>query len=251
MAINFLVVRLLNNSLPFSSSFEERIRMKPVWVLLHGAIGAEDQLIPLRQQLEKKADVHLLTFSGHGSKSTEDVPFSIELFAQDVFDYLQTHSLTNVNLFGYSMGGYVAMYVAKHHPYLVDKIITLGTKFEWNEAVAAREVNMLDPDKIEQKVPKFASILANRHSQERWKTVLQRTQQLLTDLGKENTLQLSDYSTIHHSTTILWAENDTMVSRDEGQLVASHLPNGRFDVILHSEHPIEKVNLEQLLRYFV
>ncbi len=51
------------------------------------------------------------------------------------------------------MGGYVALYLAKHHLQLVHKIFTLATKFHWDETVAANENKRLQPEGIEEKVP--------------------------------------------------------------------------------------------------
>ena len=54
------------------------------------------------------------------------------------------------------MGGYVALQLANKHPKYVQKIITLGTKFAWDKETAAKEVKMLNPEKIEEKIPAFA-----------------------------------------------------------------------------------------------
>lgn len=224
--------------------------MKPVWLVLHGAIGAEDQLIPLKKLLENDCDVHTLSFSGHGTNAHQPVDFSMELFSKDVINFMNEHSLDCANIFGYSMGGYAAMYLAKHHSEYVNRIVTLGTKFEWNEEISAKEVRMLNPEKIEQKIPQFANVLAGRHGSGNWKSVLERTQKLLLNLGNKNPLEMEDYGSIQQETTILWAENDAMVSREEGELVANKLPNGKFAIISNSEHPIEKVDLKELLKYF-
>ena len=84
-------------------------------LLLHGAIGAKDQLQPIAEQLKNTFDVHTLNFSGHGG---EPMPssFSIEQFAGDVLLFLKQNNISKTNIFGYSMGGYVALYLAKHHP---------------------------------------------------------------------------------------------------------------------------------------
>ncbi|MBK9228864.1 MAG: alpha/beta fold hydrolase [Ignavibacteria bacterium] len=50
------------------------------------------------------------------------------------------------NIFGYSMGGYAALYAAKKYPGVIGKIFTLGTKFEWNEESSASEVKLLSPN---------------------------------------------------------------------------------------------------------
>ena len=52
-------------------------------LLLHGAIGAKDQLQDLERWLSRDFEVYTLNFSGHGG---EEIPteFSIEKFAEDV-----------------------------------------------------------------------------------------------------------------------------------------------------------------------
>ena len=76
-------------------------------LLLHGAIGAKDQLQPLAQALKNDYEVHALNFSGHGGEQMPN-SFSIELFANDVLTYLDKTNIQKINIFGYSMGGYVA-----------------------------------------------------------------------------------------------------------------------------------------------
>ena len=84
-------------------------------LILHGALGASDQFIQLQQSLQESYQVHILDFTGHGQAPDTDAPFSMKLFATNVLDYLDRNKLEKTNLFGYSMGGYVAMYLAKHH----------------------------------------------------------------------------------------------------------------------------------------
>lgn len=51
----------------------------------------------------------------------------------------------------------------------------LGTKYNWNEATAAREVKLLNPAVIQEKVPAYAAILKERHGSENWQEVLHAT----------------------------------------------------------------------------
>src|SRR4029077_13449669 len=97
-------------------------------LVLHGAIGAKDQLQPLAEKLRSHYIVHTLNFSGHGGE-TIPATFSIEGFANDVLHYLKQNNIDKINIFGYSMGGYVALYLAKHYPEKVNKAATLATKF--------------------------------------------------------------------------------------------------------------------------
>src|SRR5699024_2238656 len=103
-----------------------------------------------------------------------DRPFRMEYFAENVLEYLDKNSIRPINIFGYSMGGYVALLLAKHHPERIQKIATLGTVLQWNKNVAERECRFLNPDKIEEKVPHFAEALAKKHPGG-WKQVINKT----------------------------------------------------------------------------
>lgn len=107
---------------------------------------------PLAEELKKEFTVHTLNFSGHGGKSTTDA-FSIPLFAQEVLRYLDEQQLSSVAIFGFSMGGYVALYLASQHPERISYVFSLGTKFSWTPEISVREVRMLDVAGIKEKVP--------------------------------------------------------------------------------------------------
>src|SRR5687767_6066719 len=104
-------------------------------LLLHGAIGSKEQLQPLAGLLKNEYEIHTLNFSGHGGTPLPE-QFSIELFARDVVDYLDAKKLENINIFGYSMGGYVGLYLARYFPMRIGKVFTFATKFDWTPASA-------------------------------------------------------------------------------------------------------------------
>jgi pimeloyl-ACP methyl ester carboxylesterase len=214
-------------------------------ILLHGAIGAKDQLQPLADILSSHYDVHLLNFSGHGG---EPLPyrFSIELFSDNLQCYIEALDLKEVNVFGYSMGGYVALYTAKHFPESIAKIFTLGTKFSWTPEIAEKEMKMLNPDKIEEKLPHFAEQLKQRHQPNNWRDVLSKTADMMRGLGENNALKINDYHHINTPVLVALGEDDSMVTRNETEEVANALPNAQFKMFPQTQHPIEKVNLALL-----
>ena len=215
-------------------------------VLLHGAIGAKDQLESLAGELKDKYAVHLLNFSGHGGRAFPGAPFSIPYFAGNVLDHLQQHNIQRSAIFGYSMGGYVAMYLARHYPHAISRIITLATKFYWDEAVAAKEINMLDADKITEKLPAFAKQLEQRHAPNDWKTVLDKTKEMLLQLGLNNTLQLEDYTKISTPCLLLLGDKDRMITVDETIAVQRALPHSEFKLLPGVPHPVEQVDTRML-----
>jgi pimeloyl-ACP methyl ester carboxylesterase len=219
--------------------------MQPI-LLLHGAIGAAVQLEPLKAQLEQQHKVYTTDFSGHGSRAFPEKDFSIALFAADVLQFMQEQGLERVSVFGYSMGGYVAMYLAKHHPDKIDKVITLATKFHWDAETAQKEIQMLNAEKIEAKVPAFADSLRNRHTGKDWKKVLQRTADMLQALGADNTLKTAAYKEVSTPVMILLGDRDKMVSLDETVAVYKELPNAVMGILPGTPHPIEQVDVKML-----
>lgn len=215
-------------------------------ILLHGAIGASSQLVVLADLLKTKYDVHLFDFSGHGGKPYEGEVFSISQFSGEVLDFMDKNGLEKVSFFGYSMGGYVGMYIAYKHPNRINRIVTLATKFHWDEATAAKEVQMLNADKIEEKLPAFAQALKESHLPNDWKEVLAKTKHMLLALGNNNTLKLNDYAGINTPSLILLGDRDKMVTLDETIAVYKSLPMAQMGVLPATQHPIEQTNISAL-----
>lgn len=214
-------------------------------LVLHGAIGSKSQFDSIASLLDNQFDIHLLNFSGHGGEAFKE-NFNISQFADDVLTYLKLNKIASIDIFGYSMGGYVALYLAKNHPEKVGKIITLGTKLSWTPDIAAKETKMLVADKIEEKIPAFAKILKERHQPNNWKTVLEKTTNMMIAMGNNNVLKDEDFKLIQHTTKMLLADNDEMVSKVETNHVAQLLPHATFELLPNSKHPIEKVDINAL-----
>lgn len=222
-------------------------------LLLHGAIGSEEQLFPLRDLLKDHFTIHSLNFPGHGGKALP-AKMSMDLFANEVLDYVEQKKLNALQIFGYSMGGYVGMYLAHSHPHLVAKLATLGTKYLWTPEIASKEARMLQADVIEQKVPVFAQALSKRHGINEWKNVLSLTASMLLELGSRPLLTEDLLRHIQTKSLLLIGEKDNMVSLEETSAIATCLPNAELKILSDTRHPIEQVNTsilaEQLIRFF-
>ena len=77
------------------------------------------------------------------------------------------------------MGGYVALSAAIKAPRRFSKIITLGTKFSWSPAEAKKEIQLLNPEIIQEKVPAFANRLSHIHGKEHWQNLMLKTAQMM------------------------------------------------------------------------
>ncbi len=221
-------------------------------LLLHGALGSKDQFSELIAKLRGKYEVHAINFSGHGGKDIPAEPFTMEMFAKDIAGYLDEKNISEIDVFGYSMGGYAALLMELQSPGRIKKIFTLATKFEWSPEIAEREVKMLDAEKIKKKVPKFAEELAKRHGEENWVKLLEKTAAMMRELGNGNPLELNQLS---NEVMVAVGDRDNMVSLEETITAYRAIPNAKLLVIPGTPHPIEQANIgilaEEIKRFLI
>ncbi len=224
--------------------------MKNPLLLLHGALGCKDQWGPLQEKMAGQPIFYMFNFSGHGGQLVPE-KFSIKLFVHDTLTFMDLNELDRVDIFGYSMGGYVALQLALEHPERVEKIITLGTRFDWTPESAARDVRMMDPEIIEQKIPAFATTLHYRHAPQDWKQVMRQTANMMTALGNGAAMTEDDFKYIPHPALICIGTQDHMVSQEESAWVANMLPAGHLECIEGFKHPFESVDQDTLAQIII
>jgi len=211
--------------------------MRSKLILLHGAMGSSEQMLPVIEKLNDEFEIHNLELPGHGSSRSE-VHFDLENFAGFVIRYMDKHNMDRASFFGYSMGGYIGLYIAAKFPGKIEKLITLGTKLSWSKEIAENEIKMLDPETIESKLPAFAQQLDERHHAENWKWLMIKTAGLMLGLGNES--GLIDFEKIEIPVLLMLGDRDKMVGFEETQEVYKKLKLGSLAVLPGHPHPIER-----------
>lgn len=216
-------------------------------LLLHGAIGSKvqfDTISPILQQKGFAAEA--INFSGHGGFSLPVNGYNFNVFAADILRYADEQKIDKLNIFGYSMGGYAALYFAKLHPDRVAKIATLNVKFNWDPLSTQKEIAMLNADKMLEKVPSFADKLMLQHGLNFWKQVLKGTADMMEQLGKEFILTKDDFEKITCEVLLGVGDKDTTTSIEETLSIQRQLPQSQLWVLPNTQHPFDKVNTEML-----
>ena len=218
-------------------------------LLLHGAIGSSEQMKPLQAELIKAGfDARVFDFCGHGGRELPDKPFSISLFADELVNWMNENGIDQIDVFGYSMGGYVGLYMAKYYPDRVRRVLTLATKFAWDVPTSQKEVKMLDPKKIGEKVPKFAETLKQRHAPTDWEEVLNKTAHMMLTMGILPPMSDEDFRSIAQIVQLVVGDGDNMVTLEETIHVCRLLQDGGFTTLPQTPHPIEQMSLPLLVR---
>lgn len=227
-------------------------------VVVHGALGSARQMQPVADALRGVASVTAPELPGHGDTVLPTGhTFTIDTFVRALRTHVVELAAAAADAadadraapiaFGYSMGGYVALALEAAHPGTFSRIVTLGTKFEWTPDVASREASRLNAAMIAEKVPKFATLLQERHAGAGgWEMLLQRTALLLHALGASPTLNREALARIAIPVTVAVGERDDTVSLDEATRIAAMIPSAQSAAVVGAPHPIERVALADL-----
>lgn len=219
-------------------------------ILLHGAIGCSKQLQAIEQELSKQNHGVLnLNFPGHGSEDLCEEDFSIEFFEQYVNQFLMKIE-GPVYIFGYSLGGYVAMRLALQHPKKIKGIMTFGTILNWTSEQADKQIAQINPEKLKAKVPAFVQYLEKLHGA-KWESVLYNTHKLLRRLGDNALLNNESYSQLEIPVIVSVGDRDVIVSIDETLNAYRHLKQGTLIVYPDTAHPIEKADHKRIAEDFL
>jgi pimeloyl-ACP methyl ester carboxylesterase len=127
-------------------------------VLLHGGLFNIDlQFGELLPGLAAGRQVIAADFQGHGRTNDIDRSLTSADLASDVVGLLQHLQVARADVFGFSVGGAVALYLAIRHPEFVRKLIVSSVSFhpdgdrpENTEAVGAMTVDMIAGTPMEQ-----------------------------------------------------------------------------------------------------
>jgi pimeloyl-ACP methyl ester carboxylesterase len=120
----------------------------PPLLLLHGAFLTVESWGRLVPELARSRQVIAVELQGHGHTADVDRPLSFTQMAEDVAALLREIKVERTDVYGYSMGGTVALALAARHPGLVRKLIVQGSTYNkdgW-EPEAFKQFSALPPD---------------------------------------------------------------------------------------------------------
>ncbi len=215
-------------------------------LLLHGALSTQNQFDDFALYLKKNHKVNALTFRGHGNNQKTLSGHFFDDYNEDILSYMVQNQLSKINIFGYSMGGYAALYFASKYPNMVESIATLNTKFDWNIAQVSKETALLNADKIAEKVPAYAQHLMHIHGEQNWKTMLANTKTMMEQLAQQPILTEALLNQINCKVLIGVGDRDNTATIIENLNIFKQLPDAQFMVLPNTGHPFDKVNYELL-----
>src|SRR5947208_11012799 len=136
------------------------------------------QLLP---PLAKSRQVIAVELQAHGHTADIDRPLSFELMADDIAALITSLGLEQADLFGYSLGGGVALQTAIRHPEVVRKLALASTAFKrdgwYPEDLAAMSAMSVEAFAG---TPIHEAYLKTSPRPQAWPTVVAKVRQLTT-----------------------------------------------------------------------
>lgn len=214
-------------------------------IFLHGALGSKEQWNAIAQLMPTNYTTHCLDFPEHGKSENALDTYSIETLANWVGKYIESHQLQKCVLIGYSLGGYVALWLAAKKPHYLLKVITLATKFTWNKTIITTENAKLTMENL---LP-IKNKLEAEHGPH-FDTLLPHTQQILASIS-DCMLNQSVLAAIECPAMLMVGENDRMVSSEETILFSTYITTARVEIVQQQPHLIQKMQPVLIANMFI
>ena len=96
-------------------------------ILLHGGLGSGEMFTTILPMLTDGHQAIVVDLQGHGRTADIDRPIEPRLMADDIAALIEHLDLDRPDVFGYSLGGGVAFWLARTYPERIGRLILLST----------------------------------------------------------------------------------------------------------------------------
>lgn len=222
------------------------------FLILHGFLGMSDNWKTLGTKFaEAGYQVHLLDQRNHG-RSPHTPEMNYEVLAQDIYDYCQTHNLTDIILLGHSMGGKAAMLTAGKFPDLIKKLIVVDISPKYyaphhqqimDGLTALQEQNLTSRADAEEFLSKFVEdqgtrmfLLKNLYWETKEKLSLRLNLKVLKETIEEVGAALPSGFKFEKPALFIKGGKSKYITKDDEQLILLHFPLAQIQEIPNAGH---------------
>ena len=133
----------------------------PTLVLLHGFLGSGTTFQPILAPLKTFCNPVTIDLLGHGQTEGAELHyrFSAKEQVADLFKLLKEQFHAPLFLYGYSMGGRLALQLCFHHPHLVQGLILESSTFGIEHSAERQARQALDASRADQIMGNFSGFL--------------------------------------------------------------------------------------------
>jgi len=205
--------------------------------MLHGANGSGELLLPLAAAMRPYAVVETPNLIGHGGRPVPE-RLSVRELAEDVVTYMDGRNIARAFVFGYSFGGYIALYLARHFPQRLLGVCVLAVKYVFDAGTVRHFTYLADPERLRRPGNRRPVELTQTHYPQDWVAITTNNRNLFTELGARPALSDEDLRSIAVPALILSADQDQIVPLPETLALGKLIPNSRVAIFRGQAHPL-------------
>jgi len=212
----------------------------PTIVLLHGAVGSAVTMTPLADALAPTIQTHAFNLIGHGGRPVPE-RCTLAEFALDVIAQMDERALPRAHVFGYSSGGTIALYLARHFPERFLSVCTLATKHVFDRRTLAHWTFLADPERLRRSKNSRKAESARLHLPQDWLAVIALNRRMFEEFGRRRPLNDHDLRAISVPALFFSSDEDQLVPLDETIALGKLMRDGRVVIFKGRCHPFEIV----------
>ncbi|TVV74566.1 alpha/beta fold hydrolase [Sphingomonas solaris] len=220
--------------------------MPETLVLLHGANGSAAEMAPVAQRLPPEIVTFAPDWLGHGGRPPPGAEYGITAIADDIEAAMDTAGIGRCFVFGYSIGGMLAMMLAHRRPDRIAGIATLAARAIWHPAAVAHIVHLADPARLTRPGNPRAAELAAIHHPTDWRLVNAANRRLFADLGHNPPLSPGDLRAMRVPVLVMNGSEDQLVPLAETHALAGSFATWRLGLFPGPAHPLTATPLDDI-----
>ena len=207
-------------------------------VLIHGAMATAGSMEKLTEALQPFGEVRVPTLPGHGGRPLPQ-RFSIRDHAEDVIAYLDREGIERAPIIGYSLGGTIALFLARHFPQRVQAVATLAAKFVFDANTIKHWTHLVDPARL--RANGRALVHEKAHAPQDWVALARLNAEFFADLGRAPPLSEADLGAISVPVMVVSSDRDQVVPWTETRAIAKMIPGSELVMFYGAAHPLSSV----------
>ncbi len=213
-------------------------------LLLHGSRSAASVLNPLATALGNANTFIPLNMLGHGGRPIPDT-LSVKAMAEDILEQMDERGIDAAYIFGYSFGGYLALYLSRFYPERVLGVITLATKVIFDEHTVNLFTKLSSVNRIRAHESRLAE-MNTLYPSTNWEPLVEQLAAIYTELGKHPALSEADFKLMERPTLVISANQDQIVPWSESLRLAVSIPGAHHFTFAGVAHPLEIIPITLL-----
>ena len=220
-------------------------------IFLHGANSGASELQPFVEAMKPYAQVRTPDIAGHGGRPLLRHP-TMRVLADDLVAWMDREGIARDLVGGYSFGGTLAFYLARHHPGRVTGVVGLAAKHDFGEATLRHWRHLLTHERLERLQlpgrPRRIEELARLHAPNTWQDVADMDTRLFETFAADPPLSHADLQAIRVPAMLVSSNVDPIVPWEETLALGRALPDAHVAMFLGPAHPLGAIPLHPIAR---